>query len=174
MRLFVAVWPSAEVVETVRRLERPEVRRVRWTAEQQWHVTLRFLGSVDEAAVSDITAALETVGGDRVRLVMGPETACFGRNVLYVPVDGLGPLATSVIDATAHLGAPPEPRPFRGHLTLARSGNRRTRGPDLRAFAGVPCSGEWTASEFSLVRSRPHHDGVRYDVIHRTQLSRRA
>lgn len=153
-------------------LERPEIRGVRWTTEQQWHVTLRFLGSLEEETLPEVSAALDTVVTDRVPLVMGPETACFGRNVLYVPVEGLVPLATRVTDATAHLGDPPEPRPFRGHLTLARSGNRRTRGPDLRALAGAPCSGEWTASEFTLVRSRPHHDGVRYDIVHRTKLSR--
>lgn len=170
MRLFVAVWPPADVLEAVRRLERADVAGVRWTGEHQWHVTLRFMGSVDDQVVPEVVAALDSVAGAPAPVVMGPETACFGRGVLHVPVEGLAELAPRVVEVTAPFGEPPEPRPFRGHLTLARSGNPRSRGPDLRRLAGAACVGEWTVTELTLVRSRPHRDGVRYEVLHRTNL----
>ncbi len=48
MRLFVAVWPSAAVVDELRGLERPARPGVRWTTADQWHVTLRFLGEMED------------------------------------------------------------------------------------------------------------------------------
>jgi 2'-5' RNA ligase len=174
MRLFVAVWPPADVIETVRGLERADAAGVRWTREDQWHVTLRFLGSVEEEVVPEITAALDAIAGAGASspVVMGPETKCFGREILQVPVEGLTDLAARVVEATASFGEPPDERPFRGHLTLARSGNRRrgNRGSDLRSLAGAACAGAWTVDELTLVCSRPHREGVRYDVLHRTRL----
>ena len=49
VRLFVAVWPPADVVTRVAALPRPDVAGLRWTAPDHWHVTLRFLGSVPAA-----------------------------------------------------------------------------------------------------------------------------
>ena len=48
MRLFVAVRPNEAVLDAVAGLARPERPGVRWTTQPQWHVTLRFLGGVDE------------------------------------------------------------------------------------------------------------------------------
>ncbi|MER3453020.1 MAG: RNA 2',3'-cyclic phosphodiesterase, partial [Acidimicrobiia bacterium] len=50
MRLFVAVWPPEEVLDVVAKLPRPGVVGLRWTSREQWHVTLRFFGSVPEPA----------------------------------------------------------------------------------------------------------------------------
>lgn len=146
---------------------------MRWTTEQQWHVTLRFLGSVDESAVPNVVAALAAAAAATatpVPVVMGPMTDCFGSAILHVPVSGLDELATQVNEATAAFGEPPDPRPFHGHLTLARSGNRRRRGPNLRRFADQPCSGAWVVEDITLVCSRPHRDGVRYEIVQRTPL----
>ena len=48
-RLFVAVWPPDEVLDLIAALPRPEVEGLRWTTRDQWHVTLRFFGSVELA-----------------------------------------------------------------------------------------------------------------------------
>jgi 2'-5' RNA ligase len=56
-RLFVAVWPPAGVVETLQALERPDIPRLRWTTPEQWHVTLRFLGSFEIEPVMEALAA---------------------------------------------------------------------------------------------------------------------
>ena len=49
MRLFLAVWPSPEVVDVLRALPRPDTPGVRWSTEDQWHVTVEFLGECDLA-----------------------------------------------------------------------------------------------------------------------------
>src|SRR5947209_3556899 len=67
-RLFVAVWPPASLISQLRSLDRPARPGLRWTTEDQWHVTLRFLGGVDEIAqgqlrrsLGDVAAGLDPV-----------------------------------------------------------------------------------------------------------------
>ncbi|MBW3557614.1 MAG: RNA 2',3'-cyclic phosphodiesterase [Actinobacteria bacterium] len=172
MRLFVAVWPSPEVVSALRELPRPEAEPgVRWTGPEQWHVTLRFFGEVPDEAVGEVEAGVAALAGRQMPApaVVGPATRCFGNSVLMVPVSGLDGLAAATVEATAGWGAPPpERRPFVGHLTLARSWRR---GPDLRQFGGQPVAASWTACELTLVRSTTLRAGARYDVLRRFALS---
>jgi 2'-5' RNA ligase len=165
-RLFVAVWPPAEVVEGIAVLPRPAIPGLRWTDREQWHVTLRFMGRVD--AVAAVDEALSHVHGPAVDVVAGPTVGRFGHRVLHVPVDGLAPLAAAVVDATAAFGEPPEDRPFAGHVTLARV--RRGARVDLRALAGAPVEGRWRVDAVTLVESRLGGAGARYDVIGRYPL----
>jgi 2'-5' RNA ligase len=172
-RLFVAVWPPADIVEQVAALARPQIEGLRWTRPDQWHVTLRFLGRVDEASAADVSAALSSVGvssvgGPSLEATIGPAVGRFGRRVLHVPVQGLGPLATAVVDATAGFGEPPEDRPFAGHLTLARVG--RGARDDLRPLAGASIGGRWLVDELTLVESRLSPAGARYEVVERFSL----
>ncbi|PZS18348.1 MAG: RNA 2',3'-cyclic phosphodiesterase [Acidimicrobiales bacterium] len=162
MRLFVAVWPAPEVVTTLAELPRPGIDGVRWTKPEQWHVTLRFLGEV-----TDLDGALGAL--DRIDVApmvgtvaeMGPATACFGRHVLQVPVEGLDALAAEVLVATGEVGGAPG-APFSGHLTLARA---RSRGIDLRPLAGVAVSVRWPVAAITLVASSLGGTGSRYRIL---------
>jgi 2'-5' RNA ligase len=145
------------VVDAIAALERPAIDGVRWTTEDQWHVTLCFLG---EADVDMATAALATVVASPTTAVMGPATDRFGQTTLQVPVTGLDDLAGAVTTAFG-----PQDRPFRGHLTLARA-----RRGDIRGLCGVPIAGEWPVDEVTLVATELHPKGARYTVVARVQL----
>ncbi len=168
MRLFVAVSPPEDVVELLRGIERPDVPGVRWTTEQQWHVTLRFIGEVDAAepvadALRFIPETLAAAGVRDVRATLGPLVAWFpGRQVLHVPVSGLDVLAQAVIDATAPWGRPPEDRPFSGHVTLART-RGRARGP--AGLAGASLDAVWRVEAVALVSSVLGARGSRYETL---------
>ena len=166
-RLFVAVWPPPAIVEQVAALPRPTVIGLRWTRQEQWHVTLRFLGWVEDSGA--VSAALSTVEGPPVVAAVGPSVGRFGQRVLHVPVEGLGGLAAAVVAATAHLGRPPEDRAFSGHLTLARVGKEAK--VDLRPLTGAPVSGSWPVNELTLVESRLSSSGARYEVVERFALT---
>lgn len=165
-RLFVAAWPPDDVLDRVAALPRPDVEALRWTDRSQWHVTLRFLGNVDD--LDAVGAALGALAVPATNAVLGPVVERFGQRVLHVPVDGLEAVAADVVRVTAHLGRPPDERPFHGHLTLARAKGRRR--VDLRPLVGQPVSGSWPVDEVCLVESRLHAHGSRYDVIDRIQL----
>lgn len=164
MRLFVAVWPPAPVVEALAALPRPERPGLRWTSPEAWHVTLRFLGPADPDEVAAALAELALpAGAVPVAAELGPGVGRFGHRVLHVPVTGLGALAGAVVGVTAGVGRPPDRRPFSGHITLARNRGRSS----LAGLTGTPVGGRWLVEEATLVASVASGGGGpnRYEVM---------
>ena len=170
MRLFVAAWLPSEALDLIAALPRPDVPGLRWTTDDQWHVTLRFLGDAD---LDEATAACARIAVPEAPTVtLGPATARFGRRILHVPTSGLDDVAAATVAATASVGDPPDPRPFHGHVTLARS---RRGDTDLRPLTGTPIAATWVAEEITLVRSHlgaGRDRGARYEVVERFPLGR--
>jgi 2'-5' RNA ligase len=163
MRLFVAVWPPEDVLDAVAALPRPAVVGVRWTRRDQWHVTLRFLGEVEEAALADLAVAIGAVGLPSVRATLGPAVERLNPRIVSVPVAGLDGVGAAVIEATAGFGKPPERRPFRGHLTLARL--QGVRKWELADALGAPIDESWTVDALHVVRSHLSPKGARYETV---------
>lgn len=161
MRCFIGLWPDDEAVARLRELPRAAVPGLRWTTADQWHVTLRFLGDLDAAAVADVGERLRgALAGERAaQLAAGPVTAVLGRSVLCLPVDGADGLAARVRAATADVGEPPT-APFRGHLTLARS-----RRGIPSAVRDQPFEVSWPAMSVALIGSRLDPAGARYTTV---------
>jgi 2'-5' RNA ligase len=176
VRLFVAVSPPREVLALVEALPRPELPSLRWTTAEQWHVTLRFLGEVDDpeevaGALREVPALLRDAGAHDFEAVLGPAVAWFpGRRILQVPVSGIDLLAHSVSDATASFAPVPDSTGFSGHLTLARV---RGRGRGPVNLAGTPIKAVWEVDEVSLLSSSLGAGGARYSVVERVRLSLR-
>lgn len=181
--MFVALWPSAGVAETLMELERHEVAGVRWTTPERWHVTLAFFGAVEVEEVEAMEAALVSglTGAAAPEVRLGPATCRLGRSVLCVPASGAESLAHGVQAALARVapnggrlegeggerpqgGGPFESggAPFLGHLTVARA-----RGGRMipRSLCGVAVDTSWRAREVRLVRSDLGPSGARYRVL---------
>jgi 2'-5' RNA ligase len=163
MRLFVAVWPPGDVLGAVAALSRPPVVGARWTTRDQWHVTLRFLGETPDSSLDDVVDALAGVEGGPVDVRLGPAVELLNPRIVSVPVHGLEEVGPAVISATAGFGQPPEDRPFRGHLTLARLKGVRRR--DLGDVVGAPIDESWRVESIDIVRSRLSPKGARYDTV---------
>jgi 2'-5' RNA ligase len=163
MRLFAAVWPPHDVVARLAALPRPDVPGLRWTAPDQWHVTLVFLGERElEAVAREFHRAVLPPGP--VAAELGPATDRFGRRIVHVPVAGLDEVAASV---RAVLPGDDD-RPFHGHLTLARARDRR--GADVSSVVGVPLQASFPVSEVTLVASRLGRGPAGYEVVDRRAL----
>jgi 2'-5' RNA ligase len=174
VRLFVAVSLPSDVTELVSDLPRPDLASLRWTTEDQWHITLRFLGEVEAPSVvadalKAVPATLREAEIEDVEAVLGAATAWFrGRQILHVPVAGLDTLARAVAMATAPWGEGSDDPPFSGHLTLARVRRRQTGPANL---AGTPISTEWSVREILLMSSTLGPGGSRYEVVARVPLT---
>ena len=155
-RLFVAARPPAATLDLIAAQPRSDQPGVRWTSRDQWHVTLLFLAEADVDQVADRLARLDAPTASA--RIAGWTT--FGRHVGALLVEGLDDLAHAV---ERQIGVTVD-RPFRGHLTLARSrarGKLRVRVP--------PAIGDATAASFAvtqieLVRSELTWDGARHTV----------
>ncbi|MEY2433976.1 MAG: hypothetical protein QOC92_3701 [Acidimicrobiaceae bacterium] len=96
---------------------------------------------------------------------MGPRPGVLGHQVVYLPVAGLGDVATAVVQATAAVGEPPPTRRFRGHLTIGR-----TKG-GIVDTASLCLERSWTVREVELIRSHLGRGGARYETLERFPLS---
>jgi 2'-5' RNA ligase len=131
MRLFVAVDPPAGAV--------PGVRNP--------HVTLRFLGDIDDDVVDEVAAALRAglAGVEPCEAELGTRARRLGRGAVVVPVSGLEDLAAAVDRAVGRFGG--QDRPFVGHLTLGR-------GRKATDVVSVPTTAvRWRVGEVALLRS---------------------
>ncbi len=158
-RLFLAVWPPRDVVERLATLPRPADPGVRWVPDQRLHLTLRFLG---EAEPQLVDAALATRPLPAAEVTLGPVVSRLGRSVVVVPAAGLDDLAAVVREATATIGRPPDPRPFAGHLTLARLRHRAACG-----VTGTPFRATFPVTEVALVQTAGADHDIRYRTLSR-------
>lgn len=178
MRLFVALALPAQVADELDRVVaplRPAWPSLRWTGRDAWHLTLAFLGRVDERVVGRLSEELAGTAAEHPRLALSlhragafPESGRHAR-VLWIGVrdyqHGLQSLAGSVGRAAGKAGAPPAERgrEYHPHLTLARCREPvdvRQLLADLRDYSGTP----WVAGEIYLIRS---HLGAhpRYETL---------
>jgi 2'-5' RNA ligase len=157
-RLFIAVWPTEEVVEELAALPRKDQRGVRFVPPENWHITLRFLG---EANPNEVIDALDEVEFPTSFARLGPGVDVLSDRSLVVPVTGLDELAEVVRHHTAHIGQAARRR-FVGHLTLARL----KPDADMPRALGAFVQAEFEVGEVALVQSRLDPDGARYSTIH--------
>ncbi len=158
-RLFIAVWPPAATVDHLRDLRRDDATGTRWIPPDIWHVTLRFLGAADPAAVAE---RLDATPLPPAVATLGPAVTRLGQGLVVVPVWGLDDLAAAVQAATHDLGRPPDDRPFMGHLTLAR-----LQGRNACEAIGLPVEGRFEVDGIVLVDSATTPDGADYRILRR-------
>src|SRR5829696_5784514 len=132
-RVFIAIDISSEarakVAEYIERLRQVgRELRVGWENPEKLHLTLRFLGDVDEHQLISVEQAVRKVAAEFVAF----RSAIYGNGrfppkgdprVLWLGLtdDGnLSKLAQTLDREIAKVGFEPEKRQFRPHLTIAR------------------------------------------------------
>ena len=166
MRLFIGFTPPeaathhlAEYLATMRASQAwSSLSQVRWVPPEHWHVTVAFLGDVDDGRVRQITAALGTVASDHARLP-SMHLAELGRfpTALWVgvhPTERFSPadrLARAVQRTMRGVGVQVERRPWRAHLTIARLRGLQSSSalPALAPYSGPG----WSVDAIQLVES---------------------
>lgn len=179
MRLFIALDIPAEVrAGLTKYMERARAlsAEARWARVEGLHVTLKFLGHVDDAVVEQIKATLASIKAapfevkfTGVGFFPNPNAA----RVFWAGVDGgnnLPRLASSIDAATEKLGFSREAKPYHPHLTLARASSRPLRGLKPLLDGPLPQFGTMTAREFFLYLSQPQKGGSKYTKLERFGL----
>jgi len=159
MRLFIAIELPDEVKRPLERM-RADIPGSRWVPVEQIHLTLAFLGEVDDATLERLTEALAAIRAPGFSLRFSG-TGCFPDRrrprVLWAgmePEPLLNSLASQVREAVVAFTITQEERPFFPHITLARLMSPSPN--EVRAFLdrppeqGLPPIG---VREFVLFRS---------------------
>lgn len=179
MRIFVAITPPEEAVAHLD--EFLDVRRDagegwRWSAPDQWHLTLAFCADFPERGLDDLEERLERAAAKRVpveaRLAGGGAFPNVGRaRVLWAGLDSdpteVERMATGARAAVSKAGGAVDGQRWRAHLTVARAGRPAEASNWVRlldAYGGP----SWPVDHLDLVsshlgegpRGRPRHEVV--------------
>ncbi len=181
MRLFIAIAPegdAATAVEQVQKRLASQSETLRWTRPEDHHVTLQFLGEVPEEQAVRVREALAGVRAEQVRVRINSLGFFPRAGVFWAGVELTGELLAlqqRVTASTRACGFVAEPRPYRPHITLARSRGRHGSGA-LAALeeavrrGKIRIAGECVVREFGLYESCPGTEGPRYEVRARFRL----
>jgi 2'-5' RNA ligase len=184
MRTFIAIEIPAEIkkemAEVQGRLKSPGVD-AGWTRLEGIHLTLKFLGEIDEQRVPEImnalTRAANGVGKFHLEIAgtgafPNPKNA----RVVWIGVSGdiekLAALQFSIEEAMAGLGMEREERKFTPHLTLGRIKYIRSRDAwvsALDALKDIRLAG-FDVDAVSLMKSELQRSGAVYTEIGRVEL----
>ena len=186
-RAFLAVVPSPSalrwtesVADSARRIG-DESRRIgaelRWSRLDQRHITLQFLGRVAESdsLAESVAESVRRVAPFTVRLGgAGAFPSARRASVLWMGIahgaDEIVALAGAVSASTAPFGFAGEDRPFRPHLTLARSVRARDLRPVVDALDEGPAGPSFSVDHVVLFESDTRPDGAVHAEVARCAL----
>lgn len=179
MRTFIAVDLSPEIksrlAELVGRLV-PLGGDVKWVTRESMHLTLKFLGEIDEMKEAQVEDLLEGISARQAAFPL----ACRGTGsfppgsrsprVLWVGVQAgpaLASLQEEIESGGERLGFERESRPFHPHLTLGRVKSSSGIARVLREFeeAKGTSFGEMTVRSVVFFQSRLRPSGAEYKVL---------
>jgi 2'-5' RNA ligase len=176
LRLFVAIPLPDHWKDALARLQQREVP-LRWARPARMHLTLRFIGDVDEAGCEAVREALKAVRGNAFALRvsgLGAFPSPARAHVVFARADG-GPelfrlqrVVAAAVDAATGMR---EDKPFRPHITLARADPRdptpaRRFLDEHAAFSLEP----WRVDRFHLYHSRLRPSGAEHEVLEAVPL----
>ena len=174
-RLFVAIRPPEAVRDRLIDAmdDSPDLH---WVADDNLHLTLRFIGEVERPLAEDIAATLARIRSDRFELHVSSIGQFDRRNggALWAgvqPRDPVAALAAKVERACQSAGLAPEHRAFHPHLTLARfKRHDRMRANDFVDRNSGLDAGTFTVDHFTLFESQLSRHGAHYVEVARYLL----
>ncbi len=165
-RVFFALWPDQPVRRALhdvgRRLH--QALKGRLTRTPSIHLTLLFVGDVEEGRLDALRDAASTVTVEPFTMLLDRAACWRHHRIAWVgpsnPPQALEGLAMCLRTRTAEAGFAFDRKPFAAHVTLLRDA-------DCAVVVDRIAPVDWDVREFVLVRSRLDAAGSRYEVIGR-------
>ena len=173
-RLFTGVELPADVTQDLD-LMKGGIAGARWIDRESFHITLRFIGDIDDGLAREIAFALEGVTARPFSLRLSG-LGVFGGNkphTLYAAVEESPELRRlqSIHERICQvLGLAAEGRKFTPHVTIARFPRGMVEAEAAKLGAFLQAWGDWalapvTVPGFALYRSDLRAEGARYEVL---------
>jgi RNA 2',3'-cyclic 3'-phosphodiesterase len=184
LRSFIAVEITDEVrsgLAAAQALLKETGAHVGYTAPENIHLTLQFLGDVLEENVPALEQGLDAAAARIAPFSFSVAgVGYFGDprspRVVWAGIPDAPPELAGLQDAVAALardhGIPVEDRPFKPHLTLGRVRSRRGVAELTAALASIrnTAFGAVPVRRVLLMRSHLERPAVRYSILHAAQL----
>ena len=180
MRLFVGVEIPPEARQALSKhvaIHKPNLPPTKWVKQEAYHITVVFLGEVDETSIPLFDQALSSAVVDQENFSLQlKEAGYFPRTrgpvrILWVGVDNdllvvrLQDRVTSVLEHAKLVEA--ERRPYHPHVTIARCKKpwARYAGETWRSSLEGRLGQSYEVTEIVLFRSRLNSSGARYERL---------
>ena len=180
-RLFTALDLPSRSVDALRTFRKDADLPVtaRWTPADNYHITLRFIGEVDDEQADSIERALTAVHPPSFQVVplgVGVLPSRRKPRVLTVriePTESLRALYEALQNALAAADVPPEERTFRPHITLARLQDIQPERlyAALQELEDGPSLTPFSADEYLLYESALTPEGAMHTIRSRFPLA---
>ena len=151
-----------------------ELKKLRWTRAENYHLTVAFLGDIPESLVPNLRTNLNTQLADQVRFsILMTEIKPFPPRrphvlaTMFSDSPSLVELYQGIVRALEQTGIEVEHRKFLPHLTLARNRNRSNR---LNMQNPIVLNLELAVEELILYRSTLSNQGARHDIVFQIPL----
>lgn len=180
-RLFVAVKIPETIagkIEEIRREAYPIPNNYRWEPKEKYHLTLKFLGDIEENRNESIIKALENVASRNARINLAFDKFGFFKKSPVAGILWFGfnagkniyEIAEQIDIKLNEIGFEKERRPFKPHLTLLRL--KGGEDPELLKNIlnfDVPQI-DFIADELVLMKSKLLKTGSIYDDLKKINL----
>ncbi|HET8552387.1 MAG TPA: RNA 2',3'-cyclic phosphodiesterase [Gammaproteobacteria bacterium] len=164
MRLFFALWPDDALREALHRMARKPVRHAggKPVTPDNYHVTLKFLGSTDDDGYDCVCAAADAIRAQPFELRLDqigfwPKPRILWLGAEQVP-EALTALVHDLDQAAEGCGFEPELRPYRPHVTLVRKVGKPGEPETVQPLV-------WRPKAFVLAASETLSQGAHYRVL---------
>ena len=180
MRAFIAIELTQEIKDVLGRLQaklKTVGADVKWVEPKNIHLTLKFLGEIDEQTQNLITDKLEEISNAQKEFVISISSCGAFPNtnsprVIWAGIEQgdqeIRTIANSIETQLESMGIPKETREFSSHITLGRarsSQNRQELAKTLSQLILKPLKGQFPASKITLFKSTLTPHGPIYEVL---------
>lgn len=169
-RLFFAIWPDESVLQSLRQLADPVIHEFfgKPIPPENWHITLAFLGNVDQSRKQCMEKAATQIQGSHFTLILDEFGYWSPKHLLWL---GARQTPTALVKLVKQLNQQlsvcdyvPETQPFKARLTLETQASLH----ELPPLISQPIV--WTVDSFCLVRSIKHVEDTHHEIIKRWPL----
>lgn len=167
LRLFLAIPVPAPVADRLLALE-TDVPGASWRSAEQYHLTLRFIGEVDEGTARDIDTEVGRIVAAPFEIALKGVGSFGGRepSALWAGVSdspALIQLSSSCETAIRNAGLPAESRRYKPHVTVAYlRGTRDVEVAHFLADAAEFRTAPFIVDHFCMYSSRSTRAGSHY------------
>ena len=168
-RVFFALIPDAKAMNEIVALQAMyQDTEARYSSIDKLHLTLLFLGSIDNETLECIKTSAANVSSPAFKFEFD-NTGIFKRTqILWLGASethkSLDNLYRSLIKALIHCGIQTETRKFKPHITLARKYRAKHYNKPATNI-------QMAVTHFYLMESIPVEGGVRYEIMETYPLS---
>ena len=184
MRLFIAISLNSEIQRELSNLQKSLVssKGIRWVKPQNIHLTLNFLGEVDEQRISLIKEAIQ-----RATRGVSPFSLSFGGlgafpnlkapRVIWVGLKSekeVVSLQQRLEKELSRIGFSPEKRKFQPHLTLGRVKfleNKKEFIKRMQELEQASLSSKLRVDKIELIESKLTPQGPIYSLLYKCWLT---